>query len=102
MDSGVLVQTIEPNSPAQKAGLREGDVIVALDSKPVGSVDDLLRHLAEERIGVTTPLAILRRDGRAVERLVLEIAPAESYMRKGSRASGKVTGRVRPLQAGPV
>ena len=78
VDSGVLVQTIEPNSPAQKAGLREGDVIVALDSKPVGSVDDLLRHLAEERIGVPTPFAILRRDGRAVERLVLQIAPAES------------------------
>ena len=79
VESGVLVQTVEPNSPAQKAGLRESDVIVALDSKPVGSVDDLLRHLAEERIGVQTPLAILRRDGRAVERLVLQIAPAESH-----------------------
>ncbi len=79
VDSGVLVQSIEPNSPAQRAGLRENDVIVAMGNKPVGSIDDLLRHLTEEKIGAKTPLALLRRDGRAVERLVFDIVPAESH-----------------------
>jgi S1-C subfamily serine protease len=81
VDSGVLVQTVEPNSPARRADVREGDVIVAIDSKPVGSVDDLLRHLSEEQIGVHTPLALLRRVERTVERIVTHIVPDESNTR---------------------
>jgi len=37
-ESGVIVSAVTPDSPAQRAGLREGDVIVALDGKPVAGV----------------------------------------------------------------
>ena len=72
--SGVLVLTVEQDSPAATAGLKEGDVIHAIGGQPVSSVDDLHRYLTDERIGLPRPLAILR----GVHRRTLTIVPAES------------------------
>jgi S1-C subfamily serine protease len=72
--SGVRVMTVEANTPAFAAGVREGDTIVAFDGSPVGAVDDLHRLLSEERIGTPVSLVVLR-DGR---RLTLTVVPAES------------------------
>jgi S1-C subfamily serine protease len=74
VESGVLVVSIEGNSPAQKAGLMEGDVIVGFDGRPTAGIDDLHKGLTEEKVGVSTPLTILRRS----EKLVLNIVPEES------------------------
>jgi S1-C subfamily serine protease len=59
--AGVVVVTIETNSPAARAGLEQGDVILSLDSEPVTGVDDLVRLLDSERIGRLVELAVLRR-----------------------------------------
>ena len=59
--SGVLVISIENHSPAEKADLREGDVIVALDGDAVRSVDDLYKALTEARIGASCNLTVLRK-----------------------------------------
>lgn len=72
--TGVLVASVESNSPAERAGLREGDVIIALSGQPVEGVDDLHRLLTEKQVGVKTALVILRRS----EKLTLEIVPEES------------------------
>ncbi len=72
--SGVLVLSVERGSPASRAGVAEGDVIVSLGDQPMGGVDDLHRFLTEERIGVSLPLIALRR-GR---RIRLTIEPAEA------------------------
>jgi S1-C subfamily serine protease len=72
--SGVLVLSIEAASPASRAGLAEGDVILSLGDHAVAGVDDLHRYLTEERIGTSLPLAVLRR-GR---RIRLTIVPAEA------------------------
>jgi S1-C subfamily serine protease len=72
--SGVLVASIEPGSPAAAAGLREGDVILALADTAVGGVDDLHRLLTDERIGAPTGIVVLRRGARRQ----LAITPAES------------------------
>lgn len=58
--TGALVLAPEPGSAAAKAGLQEGDVIVALEGEPVEGVDVLHRLLSEERIGVNTKLTLLR------------------------------------------
>ena len=72
--SGVLVLSVEPGSPASRAGLLEGDVILALGGSLVAGVDDLHRYLTEERIGMTLPLTVLRR-GRRVR---CTVVPAEA------------------------
>jgi len=71
IESGVLVISTENNSPAQKAGLREGDVIVGLNNQPIASIDDLHKVLTHEQVGVRSRLTILRR----TEKLVLDIVP---------------------------
>jgi S1-C subfamily serine protease len=71
--SGVLVVSVEPDSPATTAGLREGDVILAVDGAAVNGIDDLLRLLTDERIGLPVPMAILR-GGR---RRQVTIVPSE-------------------------
>jgi len=58
--SGVAVASVEAASRAAKAGLREGDVIVAYAGTAVTAVDDLQRVLTDEQVGVPAPLTILR------------------------------------------
>jgi S1-C subfamily serine protease len=59
-ESAVFVVSVEPNSPAARAGLRDGDLIVAYGDKPVAGIDDLHRMLTEEQAGVGATMAILR------------------------------------------
>src|SRR2546427_1692647 len=73
-ETGAIVLAAENGSPAQKAGLREGDVIIAFGRQPVAGVDDLHRLLTDTQVGVSSAITVLRR----TERLELEIIPQES------------------------
>jgi S1-C subfamily serine protease len=74
-ESGVVVVGVEDRSPARRAGLREGDMIVALDDKPVGGVDDLHRLLTDAQVGARCVLTVIRH----TERLILPIFPEEAH-----------------------
>ena len=74
VESGVLVATIEPDSPASKSLLREGDIIIGLDGHHVAGIDQLHRLLTEERIGTEVALTVIRR----VEKLDIAVMPGES------------------------
>lgn len=72
--SGVLVIALAPGGPATHAGLREGDVMVALNGQPVSSIDALHRILNADLIGVRSQMTIIR----GTEKVDLPITPAES------------------------
>lgn len=74
VESGIMVVSTEGKSPARKAGVLEGDIIVGFDDQPIAGIDDLHRRLTEERIGRSSRLVVIRR----TERLTLEVVPEES------------------------
>lgn len=73
-ETGVIVLSVERNSPAERAGLREGDVIVALGNQPVAGVDDLHRVLSDTRAGTKTEVSVIR----GTEKLRVAIVPEEA------------------------
>jgi len=74
VSSGVLVASVEVNSPAAVAGLKEGDVILAFGGEAITGIDDLHRRLTDDRIGGATSLTIVR----VGQRRMLTVVPAES------------------------
>jgi S1-C subfamily serine protease len=73
-ESGALVLSVEENSPAKRAGLRDGDVIIALEGKPVAGVDDLQRVLTDVPVNIGSILVVLRH----TEKLEMRIVPQET------------------------
>jgi S1-C subfamily serine protease len=68
---GVLVTTVEPDSPAAKAGLKAGDVITAIGETPVGSPADLTRAVRRADEGAELTITYMRekKKGTATARL---------------------------------
>ena len=58
--NGVLISRIVEDSPAYKAGLKPGDVIVSIDSEPVRNTQDLVRQLLKKQIGEVVGLGVVR------------------------------------------
>ena len=61
-DHGVVVNSVEPGSPAEKAGLQRGDVIVAVGGKPVATGDDLVGIVSDTEIGKRLRVDYLRNN----------------------------------------
>jgi len=74
-ESGVLVISIEKESPAAQAGLKDGDVIVGLGDSPVRSVDDLHKLLTEAHIGSRCELTLLRQSQKISLTVIAQEAP---------------------------
>jgi S1-C subfamily serine protease len=80
VESGVLVVAVEPQSPAESAGLREGDVVVGYDDHAVAGIDTLHELLTEDKVGVKALVTVLRHG----EKRVLHLVPQESAGRVNS------------------
>jgi S1-C subfamily serine protease len=63
-DSAVVVASVEPSSPAARAGLTAGDVLLAVGGQPVTGADDLIRLLTGDTIGRPVELDVLREGAR--------------------------------------
>ena len=60
IESGLLVLDVVAGSPAQRAGLREHDIVIRFAGKPIAGVDDLHRMLTDERSRVTCEVEVVR------------------------------------------
>jgi S1-C subfamily serine protease len=74
VETGVLAIDIEKDSPAEKAGVQSGDVIIGFNEAPVGSIAALHKLLLGKEIGVESFLTVIRH----TEKLRLAITPGES------------------------
>ena len=72
-DRGVLVAEVEGQSPAEIAGIKEGDIIVGFKGQPIATIDDLHKRLVADEIGVPSPLMLLR----GTEKMFVMVAPRE-------------------------
>jgi S1-C subfamily serine protease len=75
--AGALVSGVEARSPAARAGLRSGDLIIRFDDQPVRARDQLTVAVRQAEVGVPVPVTVVRR-GR---QLVLQVVPSDRSRR---------------------
>jgi S1-C subfamily serine protease len=72
VESGVFVTSVEAGSPAARAGVHDGDLIVGYGDQAIAGIDDLHRLLTEEQAGVKADLTVIRGS----EKLTVPVEPA--------------------------
>jgi S1-C subfamily serine protease len=73
---GVMVMSVDPNGPGATAGVRQGDLIVTWDDRPIQGMRMLLRALGPDTVGSTIKLALRRAGDPAEVRLTVGERPA--------------------------
>jgi S1-C subfamily serine protease len=73
-ETAVLVTHIDPQSPAARSGLQDGDLMIAFDGQSLESIDDLQRLLTGGRVGIESTLTVIRR----TEKMELKVTPDDS------------------------
>jgi serine protease Do len=97
---GALVSTVEEGSPAEKAGLKQGDVITHYNGKPVSDNNQLRNAVSQTTPGATVPLQVLRNGkSETLRATVSELAAAKERedAPSGERNRGKYGMSVQPL-----
>ncbi|HMF08572.1 MAG TPA: Do family serine endopeptidase [Thermoanaerobaculia bacterium] len=96
---GALVAEVQSGSPAAKAGLKSGDVIISADGKPVADGDALTHAVSSKAPGATMEIGAIREDSQKTFTVHLETFPEQGE--KGDNAetpkSAKLGVQVRPL-----
>lgn len=74
-ETGLMVMSVESNSPAEQAGLIQGDILVTLAGQPLRQVDDLQSLLTSTAIGQAVPASVVRSGD--IQELSVTIAPGK-------------------------
>jgi serine protease Do len=91
---GVLVASVEPGSPAAKAGIQSGDVIIGFEGKPVESANELPRVVAATKPGSTVTLDVWRNGAKRQVRATLAEFPSEKVAQRSSPESKRTANRL--------
>ena len=76
MVEGIVLSEAVPNSPAARAGLRQGDVITSLDGQPIRRTEDLRDQLARKKVGDSISLTVRRGTQQHTVQVQLSARPA--------------------------
>lgn len=85
--SGVLIASVEPGGPAEKAGLQRGDVILKYDGKVVDSAIELPRLVASSKPGTDASLDVWRQGASRSVKVTLGAFPPDTAARKSAAAA---------------
>jgi serine protease Do len=100
---GAIVSSVQPGSPAERAGLRRGDVITAINGAPVSDSNSLRNQVARIQPGTEVTLTISRDNREQQVRVTLAELPADKSRAAAGDSSGDTTNtgklgiRVEPL-----
>lgn len=90
--NGVLVSDVMPESPAARAGVTTGDVVLAYDGKPIDSPGLLRNLVAATKVGAQAGLTLLRGGERRTVNVRIEEQPQEMRAEGQSQAPGEESG----------
>jgi serine protease Do len=95
--TGVVVARVEGDTPAAKAGLKPGDLVVGLDGQPVKELGRLRNTIAMRGVGKTVNLDVIRADKRQTVEVQLEALPETRPVRvRPARTPGRSPGQAAP------
>ena len=92
--NGVLVASVEPKSPADKAGIQPGDVILSFNGKPVQSANELPRVVASTKPGTRVTLEIFRSGSKRQVQATLAEFPTDGVTKAETPEASRSTGRL--------
>ncbi|HET7157363.1 MAG TPA: PDZ domain-containing protein, partial [Burkholderiales bacterium] len=92
--NGVLVASVEPRSPAEKAGLQSGDVILTFEGKPVSNATELPRVVAATKPGTSVTLDILRAGAKRQVKATLAEFSSETVAQQQAPQTAKSSNRL--------
>lgn len=85
---GAVIAELAPAGPAARAGLRQGDVVVALDGRPLASSTDLTRRVALSAVGQSLTLDIVREGRAETLRVVSGARPSDQQLASAEVPAG--------------
>jgi serine protease Do len=98
--SGALIATVNPNLPADKAGIIPGDVVVEFAGKPVKDSDSLVAMVVSTKPGTSVPLVIYRNNQRRSLSVTIDELDLEAEQTRTSRRNTSST--IEPAPTSPV
>ncbi|HEX9204373.1 MAG TPA: PDZ domain-containing protein, partial [Candidatus Deferrimicrobiaceae bacterium] len=81
-EKGILVNRVVPGSPAEKVGLRPGDILVAYGKARLGGVKEFQKQVADTKPGTSIPLEFLREGRRVAATVTVEEAEGQAESRR--------------------
>lgn len=97
---GVVVNNVEPGSPADRAGLKMGDVILAINGQPIGSGNDLVQIVSDSKVGSRVKVDLLR-EGKHLATTV-EVADRNQIVAQQQASIAPDENKSSPEEAGGV
>ena len=100
--TGALVNSVKEGSPADRAGVKRGDVVTAIDGKPVDGSNELRNKIAATKPGTRVTLTVLRNGERKTLTAALEELPSASAKSEGEEGAGEGQGGALGLALEPL